>query len=184
VPSHVAPSSSAAARTTARGLGTNRVRSGRTVAPSRSAVDRPLLRRTRHQECRRAAGTHYGPTQIYRPTGHAIGGTACTACTSELVYRCYRLRAAPLSVKTTDRAEQPGDGPCRRRRGPRDSHESAVGQLEQLADEGRIDPAQSGLNDHATTGSGATCQSDARDSEPLLAPVAGHVPGILLLCSD
>jgi hypothetical protein len=30
----------------------------------------------RHQELWRAVGTHYGPTRIYGPTGHAIGGTA------------------------------------------------------------------------------------------------------------
>ena len=30
----------------------------------------------RHQEFWRAVGTHYGPTRIYGPTGHAIGGTA------------------------------------------------------------------------------------------------------------
>jgi hypothetical protein len=35
-----------------------------------------LLRRTRHQEHWLAVGTHYGPTRIYGPTGHAIGGTA------------------------------------------------------------------------------------------------------------
>ncbi len=30
----------------------------------------------RHHELWRAVGSHYGPTQIYGPTGHAIGGTA------------------------------------------------------------------------------------------------------------
>ena len=30
----------------------------------------------RHQERVQAVGTHYGPTRIYGPTGHAIGGTA------------------------------------------------------------------------------------------------------------
>jgi hypothetical protein len=29
-----------------------------------------------HQELWRAVGTHYWPTRIYGPTGHAIGGTA------------------------------------------------------------------------------------------------------------
>ena len=33
-------------------------------------------RHMRHQELWRAVGTHYGPTRIYGPTGHAIGGTA------------------------------------------------------------------------------------------------------------
>jgi hypothetical protein len=36
---------------------------------------------------------------------------------------------------------------------------------------GRSDPALRGLNDYASTGSGPTRQSDARDSEPLLVSV-------------
>ena len=48
---------------------------------------------------------------------------------------------------------------ARRRRRSRDS--------EQLADVGRSDLELRGLNDHASTGSGPTRQSDARDSEPL-----------------
>ena len=60
------------------------------------------------------------------------------------------------------------DGPCcRRRRRSRDSNESVAGRPEQLADVGRSDPALRGLNDYASTGSGPTRQSDARDSEPL-----------------
>ena len=35
-----------------------------------------MMRHMRHQELWRAVGTHYGPTRIYGPTGHAIGGTA------------------------------------------------------------------------------------------------------------
>ncbi len=99
-----------------------------------------------------------------------------TAGTPELIYRCFHSRTSTLSVTTTGRPEQPEDGPCRRRpRAPRDSHESAVGRLEQLTDVGRSDPALSGLNDHATTGSGPTRQSGARDSE--LLQVSRHVQG-------
>ncbi len=54
------------------------------------------------------------------------------------------------SVMTTGRVEQQEDGPRRRRRDPRDSQESAVGQMEQLADMGRSDPPSSGLNNHST----------------------------------
>ncbi len=36
----------------------------------------------RHQELVLAVGTHYGPTRIYGPTGHAIGGTAQQALQS------------------------------------------------------------------------------------------------------
>ena len=58
-----------------------------------------------------------------------------TAGNPELIYRCYRLLAAPLSVTTTGRREQPEDGPRRRRpRDPRDSQESTAGWMEQLAD--------------------------------------------------
>jgi hypothetical protein len=46
-----------------------------------------LLRHMQHQELWRAVGTHYGPTRIYGPTGHAIGGTAQQALRS--FYRSY-----------------------------------------------------------------------------------------------
>ena len=41
------------------------------------------------------------------------------------------------------------------------------------------DPALSGLNDHATNGSGQTRQSDARNSEQLHVSVAGARAGSL-----
>ena len=70
---------------------------------------------------------------------------------------------------TTGRAQQPEDGPRRRRRRrSRDSHDSVAGRPEQLADVGRSDLALRGLNDYASTGSGTTHQSDARDSELLV----------------
>jgi hypothetical protein len=62
-------------------------------------------------------------------------------------------------------------------RGQRDSHEFAVGRLEQLADVGRSESVLRGLNNHASTGSGQTRQSDARDSEPRLVSVAGARAG-------
>ena len=40
--------------------------------------------------------------------------------------------------------------------------------MEQLADVGRSEPAESGLNDHATIGSGPTRQFYALDSELLV----------------
>jgi hypothetical protein len=110
---------------------------------------------------------------------------------SSNVYRYYHRRASTLSVTTTDQQEQPEDGPRRRRRrGPRDSHESAVGRLEQLADVGKSESAQSGLNDYASTGSGPTCQSDARDSQesqPRLVSVAcaeARAEGTFLASTD
>ena len=79
---------------------------------------------------------------------------------------------------TTGRAEQPEEGPRRRRRRRlRDSNESVVDRAEQLADVGRSDPALSGLNDHATAGSKPTRQSDAQDSKPLHVSVAGARAG-------
>ena len=51
------------------------------------------------------------------------------------------------------------------------ANESVAGRPEQLADVGRSDLALRGLNNYASTGSGPTRQSDARDSEPLLVSV-------------
>ena len=108
--------------------------------------------------------------RAYRPCNRRDG----TASTPGLIYRCYHRRAESLSVITTVRAQQPEDGPRRRRRRrSRDSNESVAGRPEQLAGVGRSDPALRGLNDHATTGSGPTRQSDALDSEPLHVSVAG-----------
>ncbi len=53
----------------------------------------------RHQELWRAVGTHYGPTRIYGPTGHAIRGTAQQALRS--FYHSHRSQASALSVTTT-----------------------------------------------------------------------------------
>ncbi len=98
----------------------------------------------------RAGGTHYGPTRIYGPTGHAIGGDG-TADTTELNHRCHHRRAAPPSATIASRlVDEPRRR--RRRRGRRDSLDSVVGRMEQLADVGRSDPAARGLNDHATFG--------------------------------
>ncbi len=78
-----------------------------------------------------------------------------TADAPEPIYRCCRSRASTLSVTITGRPEQPEDGPRRRRRrGPRDSHESAVGRLEQLADVGRSDPALRVLTTARPSGAG------------------------------
>jgi hypothetical protein len=99
-----------------------------------------------------AVGTQYEPTRIYGPTGHAIGGTA------HLALRIAAIAAGPrhyqtVSVTTTGLPKQQEDKPRRRRRrGPRDSHESAAGLLEQLTDVGRSDPATSGLINHTTFG--------------------------------
>ena len=64
-----------------------------------------------------------------------------TAGTPEPTYRCYRSRASTPSVNTQAGSDLQEDGPRRRRRGPRDWHESAVARLEQLADEGQSDTA-------------------------------------------
>jgi hypothetical protein len=61
---------------------------------------------------------------------------------SGLIYRRYHRQTLILSDMATGQQEQPEDGPRRRRRwGPRDSHESAVGRLEQLAGVGPSNPA-------------------------------------------
>jgi hypothetical protein len=72
----------------------------------------------------------YGP--CYRRDG--------TVGTQELIFRCYRRRASTLSLTTTGQPEQQEDRPRRCRSwGPRDSHQSALGQMEQLADVGQHD---------------------------------------------
>jgi hypothetical protein len=58
-----------------------------------------------------------------------------------------------------------GPGGAERGWTSRDSCESAASWMEQLADLGWSEPAASGLNDHATTWSGPTRQSNARDLE-------------------
>ncbi len=58
----------------------------------------------RHMQHMQAVGTHYGPSLIYGPTGHAITGTAQLAL-QELIYRCYYGRALPVSVLTAGRVE-------------------------------------------------------------------------------
>ncbi len=65
-----------------------------------------VLRHMRHQELWRAARTHYGPTRIYGPTGHAIGWTAQQALRS--VYHSYHSQASALSVTTTGRQQPVG----------------------------------------------------------------------------
>ncbi len=66
-----------------------------------------VLRHMRHQELWRAVGTHYGPTRIYGPMGHAIKGTAQQALQS--FYHSYRSRASALSVTTTGRQRSVGE---------------------------------------------------------------------------
>jgi hypothetical protein len=57
-----------------RGIGQSSSIRPRGAAPT--SPPEGVLRHMRHQERERVVGTHYGPTRIYGPTGHAIGGTA------------------------------------------------------------------------------------------------------------
>jgi hypothetical protein len=98
---------------------------------------------------RRADSDHRAYMPCHRRDG-AIG-------TPELINRCYSLRAAPLSVTTTSRAEQLEDGPRRRRRrrrDPRYSQESAAGRMEKLRTWAGATPRQrtGGPRDLAETG--------------------------------
>ncbi len=55
------------------------------MRPRGAALTSPtegVLQHMLHQELWRAVGTQYGPTRIYGPTGHAIGGTAQQALQS------------------------------------------------------------------------------------------------------
>ena len=101
---------------------------------------------------------HYGPTRIIGPTGHAFGGTAqlalrnsSTALGCPTISYCYGPDGAaggwtpPLPPPKCTQESQ-----------------AAAGRPEQLVDVGRSDPALCGLNNHATTGSGPTRQTDIR----------------------
>ena len=140
-----------------------------------------MLRRTRHQEHWRAVETHFRPTRIYGPTCHAIGGTAQLALLSSSAAAIIAgprhsqcgLRAGRSSRRMDLAAATAGI--CVTRKSLQRAGRSS------LAGVGRSDPALRGLNDHATTGSWPTRQSDARDSEPLQVPVAGARTGYLLL---
>jgi hypothetical protein len=102
----------------------------------------------------RAVRTHYVPTGLQAMPSE---GRHSWHSGAYLPLLSYPGRATISDETTTGRVEQPEDGPSRRRRRhPRDSQESAVGRMEQLADVGRSGPAESGLNDHATFGSGPT----------------------------
>ena len=140
-----------------------------------------------HAVCACTFWTHYGPTRIYGPTGHAIikgRHSWHSGAHPQPLSSPGRVTLSDESLMTTGRAQQPEDRPRRRgRRRSHDSNESVAGRPEQLADLSRSDLALRGLNDYASTGSGPTRQSDARDSEPLHVSVAGTRAGSLLLDS-
>ncbi len=89
----------------------------------------------RHQELWQAVGTHYKPTQIYGPTGHAIGGTAQQALLS--FYRSYCSQASALSVTTTGRQRPVGVWTPPPPQGPARLARVDYGLAMQLADEDR-----------------------------------------------
>ena len=106
----------------------------------------PVASYARHQEHMQAVGTHYGPTRIIGPTGHAIGGTAQHSGDH------LKLPTSPCRATISDYYGPGGaaGGWTSPPPASRDSQESAVGRMELLADVGWSDPAASGLNDHAT----------------------------------
>jgi hypothetical protein len=141
------------------------------MLPSGAAPTSPpegVLRHMRHQELWRAVGTHYGQTQIYGPTGHAIGGTAQQALWS--FYRSYRSQASALSVTTTGRQRPVGVWTSPPPPGPCDSQESTTGLRCSWRTRTGATPCD-GTDDYATAGSGQTRQSGARDSELPQEPV-------------
>ncbi len=108
------------------------------MRPRGAALTSPpegVLRHMRQQELWRAVGTHYGPTRIYEPTGHAIGGTAQQAIRS--FYHSYRSQAwavtttgrqRPVGVWTSQPPQEPARLAC-----------VDYGPAMQLADEDRSD---------------------------------------------
>ena len=63
----------------------------------------------------------------------------------------------------------------------RDSHESAAGRPEQLADVGRSEPALRGLNDYASTGSGRRIRPKHGIRSHYMCQSPAHGPGIYCL---
>ncbi len=65
-----------------------------------------VVRRMRHQEPMRAVGTHYGPTWIYGPTGHAIGGICIQALRH--VIRCFHAVSVARDLSLVVTLSVPG----------------------------------------------------------------------------
>ena len=111
-----------------------------------------------------AVGTHYGPTRIYGPTGHAIGGTAQQALRSS---SAAAFTAAPTHYQS----------PLPARRSCPNMHLAAGGGGARVTRMSVVwagwsrwrtragATARYGTDDYATAGSGPTHQSGARDSE-------------------
>jgi hypothetical protein len=123
-----------------------------------------VLRHMRHQEFWRAVGTHYGPTRIYGPTGHAIGGTAQQALRELLP----RLSQPGLGTISDDY------GPAAFRRskdlaaaaGARATRMSRLRAGDAAGGRGLgASPCDRTYDDHATAGAGQGVSPRARDSE-------------------
>jgi hypothetical protein len=100
------------------------------MRPSGAAPTSPpegVLRHMRHQELWRAVGTHYGPTRIYGPTGHAIGGTEQQAL-RELLPRLSQPGLGTISDDYGPAAIRRSKDLAAAAGSPRDSQESTTGR--------------------------------------------------------
>jgi hypothetical protein len=155
------------------------------MRPSGAAPTSPpegVLRHMRHQELWRAVGTHYGPTRIYGPTGHAIGGTAQQTLRS--FYRSYRSRASALSVTTTGRQRSVGARSAKdlaAAAGARATRMSRLRAGDAAGGRGLgASPCDRTYDDHATAGAGQGVSPRARDSECSASQLDAACAGYLL----
>ena len=138
-----------------------------------------VLRHMRHQELWRAVGTHYGPTRIYGPTGHAIGGTAQQTLRELLP----RLPQPGLGTISDDY------GPAAFRRskdlaaaaGARATRMSRLRAGDAAGGRGLgASPCDRTYDDHATAGAGQGVSPRARDSECSASQLDAACAGYLL----
>ena len=137
------------------------------MRPSGAAPTSPpegVLRHMRHQEFWRAVGTHYGPTRIYGPTGHVIGGTAQQAL-RELLPRLSQQGLGTIS-------DDYGPAAFRRSKdlaaaaGARATRMSRLRAGDAAGGRGLgASPCDRTYDDHATAGAGQGVSPRARDSE-------------------
>ncbi len=110
----------------------------------------------------------------YNKGVHSCSGTSIWLYDGPHMFCAFVLKYYLILRAGSDLSEY---GPRRRRRSPRDSHESTMGLRCSWRTRTGATPSD-GTDDYATAGSGLTCQSGALDSESipsqLVATCAGY----------
>ena len=133
----------------------------------------------RHQEFWRAVGTHYGPTRIYGPTGHAIGGTAQQAL-RELLPRLSQPGLGTISDDYRPAAFRRSKD-LAAAAGARATRMSRLWAGDAAGGRGLgASPCDGTYDDHATAGAGQGVSPRARDSEYSASQLDAACAGYLL----